>query len=134
MRRARVLGTSRHESRKSAICSSAGQAWAGAAGRNARASARKRRDRMLLDDPRLEADLAVLRLESEIHRLGALLGEDAHRLLGDQLLEALELDCAGLAGGAARVLEAIEQLAHGLAVELGAFDPDLATARRRHAS
>src|SRR5439155_21361667 len=81
---------------------------------------------ILLQGLGLEADLAVLGLETEAHGLSALLAQDAVGLLGDQLAEAFELHRPGLAGLLPLLQEPVEQRAHGLAVALRVLDADLA--------
>ena len=88
-RPARPRRGARRQAEQNSATTSASAASAKAAASSARTH---------LNGLRLEADLAVLGLEAEVHGLGALLGEDARGLLRDQLLEALELHGAALAG------------------------------------
>src|SRR5262245_21491802 len=84
-----------------------------------------RTPRTLAHRLRFEADLAVLGLQTEVHGFGALLGEDAAGLLGDQLLEAVELHRARFAGLLARLHELIVERLDGLGVGAGVLHPDL---------
>src|SRR5262245_48977009 len=84
----------------------------------------------LLHHLRLEADLALLRLEAEVDGLGALVGQDARGLLADQLLEALELHRPRLPRLLPGRQEAVVERAHGRLVGLPAADADLALPRR----
>src|SRR4029453_14728270 len=89
-------GQRRGAARLSASMSGDVQAHAGGAARLASRIKESARPTRLLDHLGLEADLSVLRLQSEVHGLPPLLGEDAGRLLLDQLLEAVELHGRGL--------------------------------------
>ena len=80
----------------------------------------------------LRRHLAVLRLEAEVHGLGALLREDARGLLADELLEALELDGRRrLARAPALLDEALVERAHGRGVARRVRHAELAPARGR---
>src|SRR5262249_10471217 len=100
-------GQRRRASRLSASMSGEVQAHAGGAARLASRIRRSARPTRLLDHLGLEADLSVLRLQSEVHGLPPLLGEDAGGLLVDQLLEAVELHRRALAGLLAGLQEAL---------------------------
>src|SRR5262245_35667515 len=122
-RRLSDFGSRRRASRFSACIRSCGQAPAGAAVRRTSPVSRKARITALLDDLGLQGDLAVLGLESEVHGLRSLVGEDAGGLLADELLEAVELHGGGLARLLARGQEAVVQGAPGLGVPLRVLGP-----------
>src|SRR5262245_6128447 len=118
-------GRRRRASRLSDAITSSGQAWASAARTLSSPVRRRTRRTALLDDLRLQGDLAVLRLEPEVHRLGPLVGEDARGLLADQPLEALELHGRLLPRPLARHEEVVVERAHGLEVALRVLHPEL---------
>src|SRR4029453_357171 len=74
----------------------------------------------------LQAHLAVFGLEPEVPRLSPLLGQDARRLLRDDLLEALELERGRLARGLARLQEPVEERSYGVGVPSRVLHADLA--------
>src|SRR4030095_15540531 len=120
MRTPSDLGTSRRASRAMFSTRAAGQAAEARGQATARSSSvTPAARRTLLHRLGLEAHLAVPRLHAELDGLAALLLQDARGLLGDDLLEALELHAA-LAGLRARFLVLVEQRAHDVGLGVGA--------------
>src|SRR2546425_114770 len=124
-RRASERGTRRRASRFSACIKADGQAGDSTA-RALRSPVRMRARRTsLLDDLGLQGDLAFLLLQPELHRLPALVREDARGLLADELLEALVLHGSSLAVALSGLKEALVEGADGLGVALRVLDAEL---------